>query len=75
MTSEIDLPLRGPLPLRARQVERADLVLLSHDHGDHTGPRTTLELVTRTDAVFVATEPAVNTLQWSAPLARIIHDP
>ncbi|HUU54704.1 MAG TPA: MBL fold metallo-hydrolase [Armatimonadota bacterium] len=56
MVSEIDLPLRGPLPLRARQVERADLILLTHDDGDHTGPRTTPELIARTSATFVGTD-------------------
>jgi L-ascorbate metabolism protein UlaG (beta-lactamase superfamily) len=61
--SEIDLPLRGPLPLRATEVTRADLVLLSHDHGDHMGPRTTPELAARTEALFVSTEPAVGTLR------------
>jgi len=54
--SEIALTLRGPLPLRAKEVERADIVLLTHDDGDHTGPRTTPELIGRTDAVFVGTE-------------------
>ena len=54
--SEIGLPLRGPLPLRAKEVERADVVLLTHDDGDHTGPRTTPELIARTEAVFVGTE-------------------
>lgn len=63
MASEIDLPLRGPLPLRARQVKRADLVLLSHDHSDHMGPRTTPELIARTDALFVGTERSVRTLR------------
>jgi L-ascorbate metabolism protein UlaG (beta-lactamase superfamily) len=61
MTSEIDLPLRGPLPLRARDVRRADLALLSHDHGDHMGPRTTRELVARTEALFIGTERTVKT--------------
>jgi L-ascorbate metabolism protein UlaG (beta-lactamase superfamily) len=61
MVSEIDLPLRGPLPLRAREVGRADLVLLSHDHGDHMGPHTTRELAAHTDALFVGTERVVNT--------------
>ena len=59
--SEIDLPLRGPLPLRARDVRQVDLVLLSHDHGDHMGPRTTRQLAAGTDAVFVGTERTVET--------------
>ncbi len=53
--SEIGLPLRGPLSLRARDVGRADIVLLTHDDGDHTGPITTPELIQRTQARFVGT--------------------
>lgn len=53
--SEIGLPLRGPLPLRARNVSRAHIVLLTHDDGDHTGPITTPELIQRTHARFVGT--------------------
>ena len=56
LMSEIALPLRGPLPLRAREVPRADLILLTHDDGDHTGPKTTPELIARTKALFVGTE-------------------
>jgi L-ascorbate metabolism protein UlaG (beta-lactamase superfamily) len=56
LMSEIGLPLRGPLPLRASQVTRAELVLLTHDDGDHTGPRTTPELIAQTEATFVGTE-------------------
>jgi L-ascorbate metabolism protein UlaG (beta-lactamase superfamily) len=53
--SEIGLPLRGPLPMRARDVSRADLMLLTHDDGDHTGPLTTPQLIRRTNAKFVGT--------------------
>ncbi len=56
LMSEIELELRGPLPLRARDVTRADVVLLTHDDGDHTAPRTTPELIARTEAIFVGTE-------------------
>ena len=61
--SEIGLPLRGPLPLRASEVTRADIVLLTHDDGDHTGPLTTPALITRTDAVFVGTKRTRRKLQ------------
>ncbi len=54
--SEIGLPLRGPLPLRARDVSHADIVLLTHDDGDHTGPLTTPGLIAGTEAVSVGTE-------------------
>lgn len=61
--SEIGLPLRGPLPLRARDVSRGDLVLLTHDDGDHTGPLTTPELIRRTNARFVGTPRTKRKLQ------------
>lgn len=56
VTSEIGLPLLEPLPIRARNVLRADLVLITHDHGDHLGQRTFPDLIARTHAVFVGTE-------------------
>jgi len=56
LMSEIGLRLRGPLPLRASHVTRADLILLTHDDGDHTGPKTTPELIARTAATFAGTE-------------------
>lgn len=56
MTSEIGLPLLAPLPLRARDLSRADVVLITHDDGDHLAPRTVPELISRTRAAFVGTE-------------------
>ena len=56
LMSEIGLRLRGALPLRASHVTRADLILLTHDDGDHTGRKTTPELIVRTAATFVGTE-------------------
>lgn len=56
VTSEIGLPLLVPLPIRARSIDRADLALVTHDHGDHAGSRTIPELAARTHAVFVGTE-------------------
>lgn len=56
VTSELGLPLLVPLPIRARNVDRADLVLISHDHGDHVGRRTVPELAARTHGLFVGTE-------------------
>lgn len=61
--SEIGLPLRGPLPLRARDVSRADIMLLTHDDGDHTGPTTTPDLIQRTQARFVGTARTERKLQ------------
>ena len=56
VTSEIGLPLLAPLPIRARNIDRADVVLITHDDGDHLGPRTVPELISRTHGVFVGTE-------------------
>jgi len=56
VTSEIGLPLLAPLPIRARNIDRVDLVLLTHDDGDHTAPKTVPELIARTHALFVGTE-------------------
>lgn len=53
--SEIGLRLFLPLPLLAREVTQADLVLLSHDHRDHTAPKT-VPYLARTDAIFLCTE-------------------
>lgn len=65
VASEIGLPLLVPLPIRARSIDRADAVLLTHDHGDHTAPRTIPELIARTHAVFVCTERTAKTLRNS----------
>jgi L-ascorbate metabolism protein UlaG (beta-lactamase superfamily) len=56
VTSEIGLPLLVPLPVRARNIDRADLILVSHDHGDHAGRRSLPELAQRTKALFLGTE-------------------
>ncbi len=63
VTSEIGLPLLVPLPIRARNLDRADLVLITHDHGDHAGRRTITELAARTSALFVGTERTTAKLQ------------
>jgi L-ascorbate metabolism protein UlaG (beta-lactamase superfamily) len=56
VTSEIGLPLLVALPIRARSVDRADLVLITHDHGDHAAASSISELAARTRALFVGTE-------------------
>lgn len=53
--SEIDLELQHELPLRATEVERSDIVLLTHHHGDHSAPKTLL-MLKRTDALFICPE-------------------
>jgi len=55
VTSEIGLPLLVPLPVRARNIDRVDLVLVTHDHADHAGERTLPEVAERTHALFVGT--------------------
>lgn len=38
--SEIGLRLLDELPLRATEVETADVIMLTHHHGDHAAPKT-----------------------------------
>ncbi len=72
VTSEIGLPLLVPLPIRARSLDRVDLVLITHDHSDHVGPHTIAELTTRTHALFVGTERTMRRLrQFGIPEARL----
>ncbi|MFB3883028.1 MAG: MBL fold metallo-hydrolase [Armatimonadota bacterium] len=72
VTSEIGLPLLVPLPIRARNLDRVDLVLITHDHSDHVGPRTIAELSARTHALFVGTERTSRRLrQFGIPEARL----
>ncbi len=72
VTSEIGLPLLVPLPIRARNIDRADLTLVTHDHGDHAGHRTIPELAVRTHALFVGTErTAFKLRQFGIPEARL----
>jgi len=72
VTSEIGLPLLVPLPIRARSIDRADLVLVTHDHGDHAGARTIPELAARTGALFVGTQRTTLKLQqFGIPEERI----
>ncbi len=72
VTSEVGLPLLAPLPIRARSIDRADAVLLTHDHGDHTAPRSAPELISRTHAVFVGTARTAEKLrQMGLPEQRL----
>ncbi len=72
VTSEIGLPLLVPLPIRARNIDRCDIVLITHDDGDHLAPRTTTELVARTRALFVGTERTVRRLRkYGLPEQRL----
>ncbi len=72
VTSEIGLPLLVPLPVRARNIDRADLVLVSHDHADHAGRRTVPELAERTHALFLGTDrTAFRLRRFGIPEARL----
>jgi L-ascorbate metabolism protein UlaG (beta-lactamase superfamily) len=72
VTSEIGLPLLSSLPIRARNIDRADIVLLTHDDGDHLAPRTTEELIARTHALFIGTPRTVRRLrELGLPQERI----
>lgn len=72
VTSEIGLPLLAPLPIRARNIDRADLVLITHDDGDHLGPRTVPQLIARTHALFVGTERTARKLrEYGLPEERL----
>ncbi len=72
VTSEIGLPLLVPLPIRARNIDRADLVLITHADGDHLAPKTIPELINRTHALFVGTERTMQALKkMGAPADRL----
>lgn len=73
VTSEIGLPLLVPLPIRARNIDRADVVLVTHDHGDHAGRRTIPELAARTHAIFIGTERTGFKLQQFGVADERIH--
>jgi L-ascorbate metabolism protein UlaG (beta-lactamase superfamily) len=69
--SEIGLKLKHELPLRAIDVKRADIILLTHHHTDHTAPKT-LSVLKRTDALFICPEicqPVLNRIEVN--LARV----
>jgi len=73
LTSEIGLPLLAPLPIQARNIGRADLVLITHDDGDHLAPRTVPELIARTQALFVGTERTARKLRaYGLPEERLL---
>lgn len=59
--SEIGLKLNHELPLRATDVERADIILLTHHHTDHTAPKT-LSILKKTDALFICPKICQHTL-------------
>lgn len=50
----VDPWLEGPTaPIKVKDVEKADLVLVTHDHGDH-GYKEALEICKKTGAYFIA---------------------
>ncbi len=53
-TVYVDPWLNGPTsPIKVKDVERADLVLVTHDHGDH-GYQEAVEICKKTGAYFIA---------------------
>jgi hypothetical protein len=50
--SECGPKLQHELPLRATEIERADLATVTHSHGDHTAPKT-LSVLNETGAIFI----------------------
>jgi len=53
-TVYVDPWLNGPTsPIKVKDVEKADLVLVTHDHGDH-GYQEALEICKKTGAYFIA---------------------
>lgn len=53
-TVYVDPWLNGPTsPIKVKDVEKADLVLVSHDHGDH-GYQEAIEICKKTGAYFIA---------------------
>jgi len=59
--SETGLRLLHELPLRANEVERTDIVMLTHHHGDHAAPKT-LSTLKKTCALFVCPESCLSVL-------------
>lgn len=59
--SETGLRLLHELPLRAEELELADIVLLTHHHGDHAAPKT-LSLLKETGAFFICPESCLQVL-------------
>lgn len=53
LVNEIDLKLFRPLPLRAEEVERCDIAVISHEHIDHLAPKTSEILAANTSCAFV----------------------
>jgi L-ascorbate 6-phosphate lactonase len=62
-----------PPALRPDEVEAADLVCVTHEHGDHLDPRTLAAIAERVpDAIFLAPAPAVGLVERAGvPRARI----
>jgi L-ascorbate metabolism protein UlaG (beta-lactamase superfamily) len=68
--SEAGFRLLVPLPLRASEVPRLDLVLITHTDVDHLGPLT-VRALGRTEATFVGPRPVVAKLrELGVPVGR-----
>ena len=75
LRSEIGLPLRHPLPLRAGDLGSADVALcaVTHAHGDHLARRTIATLCAQTRCRFVTPKSCLRTMrELRVPEERII---
>ncbi len=60
--SSVGYPLKIPLPIQAKAVPRADLVMYTHADDDHFDPQTAKTLAKRTQCRFLAPEPVYQRL-------------
>lgn len=62
LISEEGYRLKIPLPIQAREIPRADLVMYTHADDDHFGVQTALALASHTTCRFLAPAPVKNRL-------------
>jgi hypothetical protein len=61
--SEVGYPLKVPLPIQAKEISRADLVMYTHADDDHFGTQTAKALAARTRCRFLAPDPVYQRLK------------
>lgn len=73
VSEEGGYPLKVPLPVEAKNLPRADLVLYTHADDDHFGRLTARVLAEQTDCRFLAPPPVYEALRaMGAPSERIL---
>lgn len=60
--SEVGLRLLYELPLRAKEVKRVDIVMLTHNHGDHAAPKTLAALKMKDCKFFLCPDSCIPVL-------------